>query len=67
VKAYGVPHADDVLAHCRRELFHEVIKLILDDRFEEAYKDGILIMFPDGILRRVFPRFYCYSADYPEK
>ena len=24
-------------------------------------------MFPDGVHRRVFPRFYCYSADYPEK
>jgi hypothetical protein len=65
--AFGVPPPLDVLTHCRRELFHEVIKLILEGRFTEAYKHGVLIEFPDGITRRVFPRFYCYSADYPEK
>ena len=67
MKEFGVPPPADVITHCRRELFHEVIKLILEGRFAEAYKHGILIMFPDGITRRVFPRFYSYSADYPEK
>lgn len=67
MKEFGVPPPADVLTHCRRELFHEVIKLILEGKFAEAYKNGILIKFPDGITRRVFPRFYCYSADYPEK
>jgi len=32
-----------------------------------VYKNGIVILFPDGVHCRVFPRFYCYSADYPEK
>ena len=41
--------------------------LILNGEFAEAYRNGIVIEFPDGISRRVFPRFYCYSADYPEK
>ena len=67
MKEFGVPPPPDVITHCRRELFHEVIKLILEGKFAEAYKHGILIMFPDGITHRVFPRFYSYSADYPEK
>ena len=67
MKEFGIPPPPDVITHCRRELFHEVVKLILEGRFAEAYKHGILIMFPDGITRRVFPRFYSYSADYPEK
>lgn len=67
MKEFGVPPPPDVFTHCRRELYHEVIKLILEGKFAEAYKHGILITFPDGVIRRVFPRFYCYSADYPEK
>ena len=41
--------------------------LILNGEFEEAYRNGIVIEFPDGISCHVFPQFYCYSADYPEK
>ena len=66
-KAFGVAPPPDVFTHCRRELYHAVVKLILEGKFVEAYKHGIVIEFPDGISRRVFPRFYCYSADYPEK
>jgi len=46
---------------------HAVWQLILDDEFVDAYVNGIVITFPDGIQRRVFPRFFSYSADYPEK
>jgi hypothetical protein len=41
--------------------------LILDERFMEMYRNGVVVKFFDGILRRIFPRFYTYSADYPEK
>ena len=44
-----------------------MVEHILRGEFEEVYKNGIVIRFPDGVYRRVFPRFYCYSADYPEK
>ena len=44
-----------------------MVERILKGEFEEVYKNGIIIRFPDGVLRRVFPRFFCYSADYPEK
>ncbi|KAJ7166408.1 hypothetical protein C8R43DRAFT_1162986, partial [Mycena crocata] len=56
-----------LLAHCRRELFHESWRLILDDDFVEAYKHGIVLDCKDGIRRRVYPRIFTYSADYPEK
>lgn len=41
---------------------------MLDDEFMFAYEHGIVLMFPDGVERLVFPRFFfTYSADYPEK
>ena len=46
---------------------HAIWDLILTAQFMSAYVDGLIIKFWDGILRRVFIRFYTYSADYPEK
>jgi len=57
----------DILAHCRRELVHAVWNLLLDDAFIHAFKYGIVIKCADGVERRVYPRFFTYSADYPEK
>ncbi|KAF8143601.1 hypothetical protein K438DRAFT_1993739 [Mycena galopus ATCC 62051] len=57
----------EILTHCRRELMHAVWKHLLDDEFLHAYKFGIVITCADGIKRRVYPRFFTYSADYPEK
>jgi hypothetical protein len=53
--------------HCRRDLFHACWNILLDAEFIHAYHHGIVLMCPDGILRRVFPRIFTYSADYPEK
>jgi hypothetical protein len=44
-----------------------VWRILLDDDFLDAYENGIFIMFSDGIQRRLLPRFFTYSADYPEK
>lgn len=44
-----------------------VWRFLLDEDFINAYKTGIVIKFPDGIFRRVFPRIFTYAADYPEK
>ncbi|KAJ7825144.1 hypothetical protein B0H14DRAFT_3468789 [Mycena olivaceomarginata] len=57
----------EILTHCRRELMHAVWELLLDDEFLHAYTYGIVIMCRDGIERRVYPRIFTYSADYPEK
>ena len=67
MKEFSVPPPPDVITYCRRELYHAVIQLILEGKFADTYKNGILIKFPDGITCCVFPRFYCYSANYPEK
>jgi hypothetical protein len=39
----------------------------MDDDFIHAYEFGIVIECLDGIQWRIFPRFFTYSADYPEK
>ncbi|KAJ7053136.1 hypothetical protein C8F01DRAFT_1375308 [Mycena amicta] len=57
----------DLLTHCRRELMHQIWRLLLDDEFLEAWEHGIVIKCEDGIERRFFPRLFTYSADYPEK
>jgi hypothetical protein len=41
--------------------------LLLDPEFMNAYVHGILITCGDGVKRQIFPRFFTYSADYPEK
>jgi len=58
---------DDVVTHCKKELFHAVWRILIDDEFVDAYKNGIVIKCYDGVRRRVFPRIFTYSADYPEK
>ena len=55
------------MTHCRRELMHAVWKFLLDDEFIHAYKYGMVIRCADGIERRIYPRIFTYSADYPEK
>lgn len=40
---------------------------LLDDDFLKAYQHGVLTECADGVVRRLFPRFFTYSADYPEK
>lgn len=56
-----------ILTLCKHELVHAVWRLMLDDEFIEAHRNGIVMKCADGIIRRVFPRIFTYSADYPEK
>ena len=46
---------------------HAVWAKILNDNFIHANIYGIVIKCIDGIERRIYPRFFTYSADYPEK
>lgn len=46
---------------------HAIWRLILGENFRNAYTYGMVIKCGDGVLRRVYPRFFSYSADYPEK
>ncbi|KAI0311994.1 hypothetical protein OF83DRAFT_1219078 [Amylostereum chailletii] len=43
------------------------LRILLDEEFMAAYEHGIVILCPDGIHRRFYPRLFTYSADYPEK
>ena len=64
---YGVSPTPALLAHCRRELFHAVWRLLLDQEFCQTYEHGITVTCGDRVIRWVFPRIFTYSADYPEK
>jgi len=57
----------EIVTHCRRELMHAVWRLLLDDDFLHAYTYGIVVQCADGVQRRIYPRIFTYSADYPEK
>jgi hypothetical protein len=57
----------ELLAHCHREVFHAQWEILLDKEFIDAWEHGILLQCHDGITRRIYPRIFTYSADYPEK
>ncbi|KAE9391050.1 hypothetical protein BT96DRAFT_1062353 [Gymnopus androsaceus JB14] len=63
---FGEKPTDEVKRFLKRDLFQAILFLLMDDEFVHAYVYGILIKCFDGILRRIFPRFFSYSADYPE-
>lgn len=63
----GRPPSMDILAHCQHELMHKILSIIFDEEFVRQYKEGVVILCADGISRRIFPRIFTYSADYPEK
>ena len=59
--------SDALQTHCRREIMQAVWKTLLDDDFLEAWRNGIVVHCGDGVTRRLYPRIFTYSADYPEK
>ncbi|KAI0318229.1 hypothetical protein OF83DRAFT_48304 [Amylostereum chailletii] len=67
IKHFGKPATAAMLAHCKREMVHAIWELLLNERFMDAYRNGIVIRCGDGVVRRIYPRFLIYSADYPEK
>ncbi|TFK62834.1 hypothetical protein BDN72DRAFT_902894 [Pluteus cervinus] len=56
-----------LLAYCKRELYQGCWRVMLDQEFLEAYANGIVHLCSDEINRRLYPRIFIYSADYPEK
>lgn len=65
--AYDSVATADVLTFLKRELVHAVWSHLLTDTFVDAYAFGIVVLCADGVTRRLFPRLFTYSADYPEK
>ncbi|RDX47354.1 hypothetical protein OH76DRAFT_1526067 [Lentinus brumalis] len=63
----GKAGSSALITHCRRELFQGAWEALLDPEFVYAYEHGMVIDCVDGVRRRVYPRIFSYSADYPEK
>jgi hypothetical protein len=41
--------------------------LLSCEDFADAYTNGLIVCCGDGQWRRLFPRFFAYSADYVER
>jgi len=67
IRKFATGATDPLMAHCRRELFHEAWRVLLDKDFIHAYVHGVVMDCADNIKRRIYPRIFTYSADYPEK
>ncbi|EJD46195.1 hypothetical protein AURDEDRAFT_164853 [Auricularia subglabra TFB-10046 SS5] len=70
LKTLGVTQSSvkkNILTHCRRELSQAAWRHLLDPQFMHAYRYGVVIKCSDGVTRRIYPRFFTYTADYPEK
>jgi len=66
-KAHGHQPSKAMYTHMKRELFHACWRLFLNEEFVTVYEKGFVHHCADGIVRRIFPQFKFYSADYPEK
>ncbi|KAG2067990.1 hypothetical protein BDR04DRAFT_1129377 [Suillus decipiens] len=66
-KLFEDASSPEVYTHCKCELVQAIWRCLLDEDFMHAYEQGIVICCGDRITCRVFLRFFCYSADYPEK
>lgn len=64
---YGHAPRPAYLTHLKRELMQAVWRLLLTAEFVHAFVHGLAVRCFDGIVRLLFPRFFTYSADYPEK
>jgi Plavaka transposase len=64
---FGEAASAPTMTHLKRELMHAVWDLLLDNEFTQAYEHGIVLKCADGVIRRIYPRIFTYSADYPEK
>jgi hypothetical protein len=64
---YDTTATAPVLWFLKIDLMQQIWLLLLDDNFVEAYIHGILITCGDGVKHCIFPQFFMYAADYPEK
>ncbi len=66
-QVYEASPTTETLRWLKSELMQRVWIKLLDDDFIDAYLHGVVVECADGVVRRMFPRFFTYSADYPEK
>ena len=56
-----------ILQFLKVQLMQQIWWLLLNDTFMNAYTHGIVITCGDKVKQWVFPQFFTYVADYPEK
>ncbi|KAF9643157.1 hypothetical protein BDM02DRAFT_3104798 [Thelephora ganbajun] len=67
-ETFGTVPSEATITHCKQELIQALWLLILSaPDFVQVYQYGIFICFADQVIHHVFPRFFAYMADYPEK
>ena len=64
---YGIAPTKDMLTHLKHELVQAIWALLLTPDFMLAYVQGLVLVCADNMKRRLYPRFFVYTADYPEK
>ncbi|PBK66618.1 hypothetical protein ARMSODRAFT_890163, partial [Armillaria solidipes] len=64
---FNKPASLGILTFLKQELIHAIWKKLLTAEFLKAYTYGIVILCVDNIQWYIYPRFFLYSADYPEK
>jgi len=67
MKIYKRAPSSATLMHLKCKLIHAIYELILNSKFMEAYKDGVIVTCYDGIQQHLFVRLLTYSGNYPEK
>ena len=66
-RKFGKDPTAELLSFMERELYHAIITLLLNPELKEAYLHGTDFEFWDGVVRRMFPRFFIHSMDYKER
>jgi hypothetical protein len=64
---FGQPASAKTLKQLRKDLFHAMWALLIDDVFVHAYVHGLIFKLFDHISQVGFPHFFFHSMDYPEK
>ncbi|THV04136.1 hypothetical protein K435DRAFT_649906, partial [Dendrothele bispora CBS 962.96] len=64
---FGCSPSPTIFTHLKRELMQAIWALILDDELMHTYEHGLALQYSDGIMQRLFARFYTYSMDYLKK
>jgi hypothetical protein len=67
LKTFNKPASVAVLRFCKREYIQAILQILMNKDFIDAYENGIVSQFADGIFRRGFLRIVFHSGDYPKK
>ncbi|OCH85333.1 hypothetical protein OBBRIDRAFT_740074, partial [Obba rivulosa] len=67
MKQFGKSVTVTVLTHCKHELMHVVMVLVLDAKFPKVYNYGIIVSCSDSISWQFYSKIFAYLANYLEK